>query len=45
MNKKVLAAISLVAAMAITTLVAYKALAGLDKLDLSDPFEVDIDDE
>jgi len=31
--------------MAITGYVAYKSLEGLSQLDLSDPFEVDFDEE
>jgi len=45
MNKKVLVAAGLIAFMAFTAVVTYKSLENLDQLDLSDPFEVDMDDE
>lgn len=45
MNKKLILAAGLIALMAITTTLTFKALEGLDQLDLSDPFEVDFDDE
>ena len=45
MNKKVIIVAGLLAVMAITAVVAFKSLEGLENLDLSDPFEVDFDDE
>jgi hypothetical protein len=45
LNKKVIIAAGLLAVMAFTAVVAFKSLEGLKDLDLSDPFEVDFDDE
>ena len=44
MNKKLIIAAGLIALMAFTTVITFKSLENLDKLDLNDPFEVDIDD-
>jgi hypothetical protein len=45
MNKKLILAAGLIAIMAFTAVITFKSLEGLDQLDLSDPFEVDMDDE
>lgn len=45
LNKKIIFAAGAIALMAFTAVIAFKSLEGLDKLDLSDPFEVDFDDE
>lgn len=45
MNKKVIMAALAIAIMAFTAVVTFKSLENLDQLDLSDPFEVDLDDE
>jgi hypothetical protein len=45
MNKKVVAAVVAVAGFLAITALGYKSLENLDKLDLTDPFEVDFDDE
>jgi hypothetical protein len=45
MNKKIALAISILAVMALTTAITFKALEGIQELDLSDPFEVDFSDE
>ena len=45
MNKKLILAAGLIAIMAFTVVITFKSLEGLDQLDLSDPFEVDMDDE
>ena len=44
MNKKLIIAAGLIALMAFTTVITFKSLENLDKLDLNDPFEVDLDD-
>ena len=44
MNKRILLAAGLIALMAFTAVITFKSLEGLDKLDLDDPFEVDLDD-
>lgn len=45
MSKKLIAALMLIGAMGLTTYITFKSLEGLEQLDLSDPFEVDFDDE
>ena len=45
MNKKLIAAAGAIALMAFTAIITFKSLENLDQLDLSDPFEVDFDDE
>jgi hypothetical protein len=46
MNKKaILAAAALLGGIGLTAYITLKSLENLDKLDLSDPFEVDFDDE
>lgn len=44
MNKKTIVAIGLIAFMALTTILTYKSMENLSNLDLSDPFEVDLED-
>ncbi len=45
MNKKIIVAAGLISLMAFTAVITFKALEGLDQLDLNDPFEVNFDDE
>lgn len=45
MNKKIIIAAGLVALMAFTAVITFKSLENLNQLDLSDPFEVDFDEE
>lgn len=45
MNKKLIVAAGAIALMAFTAIITFKSLENLDQLDLSDPFEVDLDDE
>jgi hypothetical protein len=45
MNKKFIIAAAAIAFMAFTAVITFKSLEGLNQLDLSDPFEVDFDDE
>ena len=45
MNKKLITAAGAIALMAFTAIITFKSLENLDQLDLSDPFEVDLDDE
>jgi hypothetical protein len=43
--KKLVAAAILIGAMGLTTYITFKSLEGLEALDLSDPFEVDFDED
>lgn len=45
MSKKLAAALLLIGAVGVTTYITFKSLESLSELDLSDPFEVDFDDE
>jgi hypothetical protein len=45
LNKKLVMAIVGISAIIATTVLGYKSLENLDKLDINDPFEVDFDDE
>ena len=45
LNKKLVMAIVGISAIIATTILGYKSLENLNKLDLSDPFEVELDDE
>lgn len=45
MNKKLIVTAGAIALMAFTAIITFKSLENLDQLDLSDPFEVDFDDE
>ena len=46
MNKKsILAAVALLGGIGLTAYITIKSLENLDQLDLSDPFEVELDDE
>jgi len=45
MRKKLGAALLLIGAVGLTTYITLKSLESLYELDLSDPFEVDFDDE
>ena len=43
--KKTIASAILIGAMGVTAYIAFKSLEGLQELDLSDPFEVDLEEE
>ena len=45
LNKKLIIAAAAIALMAFTAVITFKSLENIDQLDLSDPFEVDFDDE
>jgi hypothetical protein len=45
MNKKIVMGIAGVVIFIFAVMIGYKSLEGLDQLDLSDPFEVELDDE
>lgn len=45
LNKKLAMALVGISAIVATTILGYKSLENLNQLDLSDPFEVELDDE